>query len=136
MGLSQRYISAILWGIGSDIHIVMFCMTVSTKSLHSLDTLDILLWCTLSICYIFPLYLLSSWSSETCYYIFHTLFQVGPQAIYVVGREDDGDSFDGGSEVSDDGASWETVDDNEMDAHDNTEKVNPHIISFIARPFF
>ncbi|XP_010922564.1 probable ubiquitin-conjugating enzyme E2 23 [Elaeis guineensis] len=51
-----------------------------------------------------------------------TVSKVGPQAIYVVGREDDGDSFDGGSEVSDDGASWETVDENEMDAHDKTEK--------------
>uniref|UniRef100_A0A1D1Y5Q9 E2 ubiquitin-conjugating enzyme n=3 Tax=Anthurium amnicola TaxID=1678845 RepID=A0A1D1Y5Q9_9ARAE len=39
--------------------------------------------------------------------------KVGPQAIYVVGRED-GESFNGGSDVSDDGASWETVEENEM----------------------
>lgn len=42
--------------------------------------------------------------------------QVGPQAIYVVGRDDDDDdSVGGGSEVSDDAASWETVEDTEMD---------------------
>ncbi|KAK9075007.1 hypothetical protein SSX86_003326 [Deinandra increscens subsp. villosa] len=41
---------------------------------------------------------------------------VGPQAIYVVGRDDDDDdSVGGGSEVSDDAASWETVEDTEMD---------------------
>ncbi|KAD3640291.1 hypothetical protein R6Q59_003145 [Mikania micrantha] len=41
---------------------------------------------------------------------------VGPQAIYVVGRDDeDDDSVGGGSEVSDDAASWETVEDAEMD---------------------
>ncbi|WOK94673.1 putative ubiquitin-conjugating enzyme E2 23 [Canna indica] len=45
--------------------------------------------------------------------------KVGPQEIYVVGRDDD--------EVSDDGASWETVDDNEMDVLDGAEKeVDPH----------
>ncbi|KAJ0967861.1 hypothetical protein J5N97_024778 [Dioscorea zingiberensis] len=47
---------------------------------------------------------------------------VGPQAVYVVSQEDDGDSFDGGSEVSDAAASWETVDEDEMDAVDNNEK--------------
>ncbi|KAI3814082.1 hypothetical protein L1987_18827 [Smallanthus sonchifolius] len=42
---------------------------------------------------------------------------VGPQAIYVVGRDDDDDdSVGGGSEVSDDAASWETVEDTEMDS--------------------
>ncbi|MQM19358.1 hypothetical protein Taro_052361 [Colocasia esculenta] len=46
--------------------------------------------------------------------------RVGPQAIYVVGRED-GESFNGGSEVSDDGASWETVEENEMGALDVAE---------------
>lgn len=46
------------------------------------------------------------------------LFQVGPQEIYVVGRDDDDDG------LSDDGASWETVDENEMDIFDDTEKVN------------
>lgn len=40
---------------------------------------------------------------------------VGPQAIYVVGRDDDDESVAGGSEVSDDAASWETVEDTEMD---------------------
>ncbi|KAL5995706.1 putative ubiquitin-conjugating enzyme E2 23 [Asimina triloba] len=40
--------------------------------------------------------------------------KVGPQAIYVVGRDDDEESIEGGSEVSDDGASWETVEENEM----------------------
>ncbi|GLT42941.1 hypothetical protein SLA2020_169180 [Shorea laevis] len=40
---------------------------------------------------------------------------VGPQAIYVVGRDDD-ESIAGGSEASDDAASWETVSDDEMDA--------------------
>lgn len=44
--------------------------------------------------------------------------QVGPQAIYVVGRDDDDDddSIGGGSDVSDDAASWETVEDTEMDS--------------------
>ncbi|KAI3506387.1 hypothetical protein L1887_28745 [Cichorium endivia] len=42
---------------------------------------------------------------------------VGPQAIYVVGRDDDDESVGGGSEVSDDAASWETVEgqDNDME---------------------
>nr|CAD1835375.1 unnamed protein product [Ananas comosus var. bracteatus] len=48
--------------------------------------------------------------------------KVGPHEVYVVGREDDGDSFEGGSEVSDDGASWETVDDNDMDKLDVSTK--------------
>lgn len=48
--------------------------------------------------------------------------KVGPQAIYVVGRDDDGDSFGGGSEISDDGASWETVDENDLNALVNVEK--------------
>ncbi|KAH7690018.1 ubiquitin-conjugating enzyme E2 O protein [Dioscorea alata] len=50
---------------------------------------------------------------------------VGPQAVYVVSQEDDGDSFDGGSEVSDAAASWETVDDNEMDLDDNEKEADP-----------
>jgi ubiquitin-conjugating enzyme E2 O len=50
------------------------------------------------------------------------LFQVGPHEIYVVGRED-GASLDDGT-VSD-GASWETVDDNEMDLVD----VSAHVFS-------
>ncbi|KAL2937056.1 putative ubiquitin-conjugating enzyme E2 23 [Bienertia sinuspersici] len=49
---------------------------------------------------------------------------VGPQAVYVVGRDDD-DSIVAGSEISDDAASWETVEDDEMDALDNTEKELP-----------
>lgn len=48
-------------------------------------------------------------------------FQVGPHEIYVVGREDDGASLEDGT-VSD-GASWETVDDNEMDLLDDSAKV-------------
>ncbi|KAK8923580.1 putative ubiquitin-conjugating enzyme E2 23 [Platanthera zijinensis] len=49
--------------------------------------------------------------------------KVGPQAVYVVGREDDADSYDGGSDVGDDNASWETVDENEMDMlHDAEEE--------------
>ncbi|KAI7745601.1 hypothetical protein M8C21_024036, partial [Ambrosia artemisiifolia] len=44
-------------------------------------------------------------------------YVVGPQAIYVVGRDDDDDdSVGGGSELSDDAASWETVEDTEMDS--------------------
>ncbi|XP_062192129.1 probable ubiquitin-conjugating enzyme E2 23 [Phragmites australis] len=46
--------------------------------------------------------------------------KVGPHEIYVVGREDDGASLDDG--VASDGASWETVDDNEMDLLDDTAK--------------
>ncbi|KAH7518397.1 probable ubiquitin-conjugating enzyme E2 23 [Ziziphus jujuba] len=47
---------------------------------------------------------------------------VGPQAIYVVGRDDDDESIAAGSEVSDDAASWETVNDDEMDALENTKE--------------
>lgn len=50
------------------------------------------------------------------------LYQVGPQAVYVVGRDDD-ESIVAGSDVSDDAASWETVEDDEMDALNNKEKV-------------
>ncbi|TKY50747.1 ubiquitin-conjugating enzyme E2 23 [Spatholobus suberectus] len=39
---------------------------------------------------------------------------VGPQAIYVVGRDDDDESIAAGSEISD-AASWETVNDDEME---------------------
>ena len=49
------------------------------------------------------------------------LFQVGPHEIYVVGREDDGASLDDGT--ASDAASWETVDDNEMDAPDDSANV-------------
>lgn len=49
--------------------------------------------------------------------------KVGPQAIFVVGRDDDDDSIAAGSEVSDDAASWETVDDDEMDAVENGQEV-------------
>ncbi|CAL1398049.1 unnamed protein product [Linum trigynum] len=51
---------------------------------------------------------------------------VGPQAVFVVGRDDDDESVAVGSEVSDDGASWETVNDDEdddgMDALENFEE--------------
>lgn len=46
---------------------------------------------------------------------------VGPQAIYVVGRDDD-ESIAGGSDVSDGAASWETVDDDQMDATENANE--------------
>ncbi|KAK8360418.1 hypothetical protein V6Z11_A04G165000 [Gossypium hirsutum] len=46
---------------------------------------------------------------------------VGPQAICVVGRDDD-ESIAAGSEVSDDAASWETVNDDEMDALENAQE--------------
>ncbi|XP_058090822.1 probable ubiquitin-conjugating enzyme E2 23 [Magnolia sinica] len=49
--------------------------------------------------------------------------KVGPQAIYVVGRDDDEESIEGGSEVSDDdAASWETVEENEMRVLENAEE--------------
>ncbi|XP_038723432.1 probable ubiquitin-conjugating enzyme E2 23 isoform X2 [Tripterygium wilfordii] len=47
---------------------------------------------------------------------------VGPQAIYVVDRDDDDESVAAGSEVSDDAASWETVDDDEINALENTRE--------------
>ncbi|KAJ4715966.1 Ubiquitin-conjugating enzyme like [Melia azedarach] len=47
---------------------------------------------------------------------------VGPQAIYVVGRDDDDESVAAGSDVSDDAASWETVNDDEMDALENAQE--------------
>lgn len=49
--------------------------------------------------------------------------KVGPQAVYVVGRDDDEESIDGGSEVGDDdAASWETVEEHERDALENAEE--------------
>ncbi|KAM0880114.1 hypothetical protein ACQ4PT_027962 [Festuca glaucescens] len=47
-----------------------------------------------------------------------SLSKVGPHEIYVVGREDDGASLDDGT--ASDAASWETVDDNEMDVPDDS----------------
>ncbi|KAJ3690378.1 hypothetical protein LUZ61_019542 [Rhynchospora tenuis] len=55
-----------------------------------------------------------------------TISKVGPNEVYVVGRDDE-ESFDGDS---DGGASWETVDDTEMDTLDNTverEQNSAHI---------
>ncbi|KAK9164568.1 hypothetical protein Syun_005470 [Stephania yunnanensis] len=50
---------------------------------------------------------------------------VGPQAIYVVGRDDDEPS-EYGSEVSDGAASWETVDEDGMNTLENTgEEIAP-----------
>ncbi|CAN8257843.1 unnamed protein product [Cochlearia groenlandica] len=46
---------------------------------------------------------------------------VGPQAIYVVGRDDDDESAAGESEASD-AASWETIDDDEKDAPEIPEE--------------
>lgn len=48
--------------------------------------------------------------------------QVGPQAIYVVDRDDD-ESIVAGSEVGDDAASWETVEDHERETLGNVEEV-------------
>ncbi|KAF5745346.1 ubiquitin-conjugating enzyme E2 23 isoform X2 [Tripterygium wilfordii] len=48
---------------------------------------------------------------------------VGPQAVYVVGRDDDDDeSVAAGSEVSDDAISWETVNDEEINALENSQE--------------
>ncbi|KAI9180140.1 hypothetical protein LWI28_001631 [Acer negundo] len=47
---------------------------------------------------------------------------VGPQAIYVVGRDDDDESIAAGSDVSGDAASWETVNDDAMDALENAQE--------------
>ncbi|KAL8088572.1 putative ubiquitin-conjugating enzyme E2 23 isoform X2 [Apium graveolens] len=47
---------------------------------------------------------------------------VGPQAIYVVGRDEDDDSLANGSDVSDDAASWETVQDDEKEVLENGEE--------------
>lgn len=49
--------------------------------------------------------------------------------MYVVGRDDD-ESIVAGSEISGDAASWETVDDDERDALDNTVKVRLTFIEF------
>ncbi|QCE08708.1 ubiquitin-conjugating enzyme E2 O [Vigna unguiculata] len=46
---------------------------------------------------------------------------VGPQAIYVVGRDDDDESIAAGSEVSD-AASWETVNDDEMEVLEDSRE--------------
>ncbi|KAL3514983.1 hypothetical protein ACH5RR_021885 [Cinchona calisaya] len=46
---------------------------------------------------------------------------VGPQAIYVVGHDDD-ESIAGGSEIIDDAASWETVEDDEIDTIENANE--------------
>ncbi|KAL8142529.1 hypothetical protein V2J09_015561 [Rumex salicifolius] len=46
---------------------------------------------------------------------------VGPQAIYVVARDDDASTV-AGNDISD-AASWETVDDNEVDSPDNEKEV-------------
>ncbi|TVU22119.1 hypothetical protein EJB05_31801, partial [Eragrostis curvula] len=51
-----------------------------------------------------------------------SMSKVGPHEIYVVGREDDGASLDDGT--ASDGASWETVDDNEMDFVDDSAQDN------------
>ncbi|KAG7027026.1 putative ubiquitin-conjugating enzyme E2 23, partial [Cucurbita argyrosperma subsp. argyrosperma] len=50
---------------------------------------------------------------------------VGPQAIYVVGRDDDDESTGAGSEISNGAASWETVDDDddEMDVENAKEDI-------------
>ncbi len=61
-------------------------------------------------------------------------FQVGPHEIYVVGREDDGASLDDGT--ASDGASWETVDDNQTDLPDDSAQVlSVCIYCCFAQPF-
>lgn len=56
-----------------------------------------------------------------------TISKVGPQTIFVVGREDDMESsqssFHDGDEDGDDAASWETVDDNTRDAFEADKEV-------------
>lgn len=42
--------------------------------------------------------------------------------MYVVGRDDD-ESIGAGSEIGDDAASWETVEDDDRDALDDSQKV-------------
>lgn len=51
------------------------------------------------------------------------LFQVGPQAIYVVGRDDD-ESIATGSEANDDAGSWETVEDDDSESVENSKQVS------------
>lgn len=63
------------------------------------------------------------------HYIF--LYQVGPQAIYVVGRDDD-DSIAGGSENSDDAASWETVEDDETETLEKASEVLTNLNFFLV----
>lgn len=46
---------------------------------------------------------------------------VGPQAIYVVGRDDDDESLAAGSDLSD-AASWETVNDDEMEVLEDSRE--------------
>ncbi|KAK4378291.1 hypothetical protein RND71_000153 [Anisodus tanguticus] len=46
---------------------------------------------------------------------------VGPQTIYVVDRDDD-ESIAAGSEIGDDAASWETIEDHEREALGNVEE--------------
>ncbi|CAH9057010.1 unnamed protein product [Cuscuta europaea] len=47
---------------------------------------------------------------------------VGPQAIYVVGRDDDESMAASGSEISDDAASWETLEDYEANNLENSNE--------------
>ncbi|KAG5042014.1 hypothetical protein JHK87_005929 [Glycine soja] len=57
--------------------------------------------------------------------------EVGPQAIYVVGRDDD-ESIAAGSEISD-AASWETVNDDEMEVlEDSREALTNYLRNFSA----
>ncbi|KAK4797800.1 hypothetical protein SAY86_030126 [Trapa natans] len=50
-----------------------------------------------------------------------TVSMVGPQAIYVVARDDDDESLFDESDLSD-VASWETVEDNNMDTHEHEQE--------------
>ena len=53
---------------------------------------------------------------------FFAFSQVGPQAVYVVGRDDDDEST-GAESDSSDAASWETVDDDDKGAPEIPEEV-------------
>lgn len=51
------------------------------------------------------------------------LYQVGPRAIYVVGRDDD-EPIAAGSEANDDAASWETVEDDDSENVENSKQAS------------
>lgn len=61
------------------------------------------------------------------------LYQVGPQAIYVVGRDEDDESIAAGSDGSNDAASWETVeDDTDSINHPEVNGVIFYIVNYFT----